>query len=121
MLNLIFQSKTSCPSKTIKASETKASEQQRKCDKSDSSKSMPSIIAIATIIGSLLMGGVSIFCIIKVEQNAENLFQSFMQNKVFVSRVEKIVQSYIEQRYPGLRTTTTTGTVTSETITSDAR
>lgn len=137
MLNLIFQSNpngnnaktmkssisSSSPSKT-----TKSIENQGKClcDKSESSKSssraksMPSIIAIATIIGSLLMGFVSIFCLIKVEQNAENSFQSFMQNKVFVNRVENIVQNYIERRYPVLVRTKETG-ATSETITSDKR
>lgn len=114
---------SSSPSKT-----TKSSENQGKClcDKSESSKSsssaksMPSIIAIATIIGSLLMGFVSIFCLIKVEQNAENSFQSFMQNKVFVNRVENIVQNYMERRYPVLVRTKETG-ATSETITSDKR
>lgn len=142
MLNLIFQSnpggnnakmKTS-PTKTMKPIETKESQRKCLCDKSDArsskscsrttAKSLPSIIAIATIIASLLMGVVSIFCIIKVEQNAENLFQSFMQNKVFVNRVENIVQSYIEQRYPGglgRTTTTTTTTGTTKGFTPDER
>lgn len=138
MLNLIFQSNpggnnakmkpssSSSPTKTMKSIETKESQRKCLCDKSEArsskscsrtAKSMPSIIAIATIIASLLMGVVSIFCIIKVEQNAENLFQSFMQNKVFVNRVENIVQSYIEQKYPGGlgRTTTTTTTTTTAT------
>lgn len=132
MLNLIFQSnpngknnaKTSSPSTSSSSIRNETKENQRKCDKSDANnstgaKSMPSIIAIATIIGSLLMGVMSIFCIIKVEQNAENLFQSFMQNKVFVSRVEKIVQNYIErqQQSTGRLSSMTTGTATA---TSDA-
>lgn len=126
MLNLIFQSNPngnkSKKTKTSSEEMIKTEENQRKCDNdkcssndnknsnccSSKCKSMPSIIAISTIIiGSLLMGIVSVVCVIKVQQNAEKVFQSFMQSKVFVSRVEKIVQNYMEETYPTLGDSTT--------------